>query len=104
MNFSEMKDRVINGVKWYFNKNWNRDDMMNTDEISDEVHSTLKMNMRIVTSMLAAYSFDSSVGFIFNYIFKIEQRYNSPDDSDTHYADTVHGVPCDILPRNTVRC
>ncbi|KAH0653343.1 hypothetical protein KY289_031021 [Solanum tuberosum] len=93
------------------------------DEISDEVHSTLKMvylslfcamvsitcgstlhwiliaagkysvlyyvanlillyltppervNMRIVTSMLAAYSFGSSVGFIFNYLFKIEQLF-----------------------------
>ncbi|XP_015168990.1 bax inhibitor 1-like [Solanum tuberosum] len=95
----------------------------NMDEISDEVHSTLKMvylslfcamvsitcgstlhwiliaagkysvlyyvanlillyltppervNMRIVTSMLAAYSFGSSVGFIFNYLFKIEQLF-----------------------------
>ncbi|KAH0650779.1 hypothetical protein KY289_031022 [Solanum tuberosum] len=123
MNFSEMKDEAINGVKWYFNRNWNRDDVMNMDEISDELHSTLKMvylslfcamvsitcgstlhwiliaagkysvlyyvanlillyltppervNMRIVTSMLAAYSFGSSVGFIFNYIFKIEQRF-----------------------------
>ncbi|WMV38811.1 hypothetical protein MTR67_032196 [Solanum verrucosum] len=105
MNFSEMKDEAINGVKWYFNRNWNRDDVMNMDEISDELHSTLKMcllyhgeitcgstlqwipiaagkysvlyyvanlillyltppervNMRIVTSMLAAYSFGSSV-------------------------------------------
>ncbi|XP_015160887.1 bax inhibitor 1-like [Solanum tuberosum] len=122
MNFSEMKDQVINGVKWYFNRNWNRDDVMNMDEISDEVHSTLKMvylslfcamlsitcgstlqwisiaggkyavlsyvadlillcltppervNTRIIISMLTAYSFGSSVGFIFNYLFKVEQR------------------------------
>uniref|UniRef100_M1DIE4 Bax inhibitor 1 n=1 Tax=Solanum tuberosum TaxID=4113 RepID=M1DIE4_SOLTU len=75
MNFSEMKDQVINGVKWYFNRNWNRDDVMNMDEISDEVHSTLKMNTRIIISMLTAYSFGSSVGFIFNYLFKVEQRF-----------------------------
>uniref|UniRef100_M1CPK6 Uncharacterized protein n=1 Tax=Solanum tuberosum TaxID=4113 RepID=M1CPK6_SOLTU len=43
MNFSEMKDQAINGVKWYFNRNWNRDDVMNMDEISDELHSTLEM-------------------------------------------------------------
>ncbi|XP_055824135.1 bax inhibitor 1-like [Solanum dulcamara] len=43
MNFSEMKEQVINGVKWYFNRNWNRDDVMNMDEIPDEVHTTLKM-------------------------------------------------------------
>ncbi|XP_055824165.1 bax inhibitor 1-like isoform X2 [Solanum dulcamara] len=38
MNFSE----AINAVKWYFNRNWNRDDMMNFDEIPDEVHRNLK--------------------------------------------------------------
>ncbi|KAK4714002.1 hypothetical protein R3W88_019909 [Solanum pinnatisectum] len=43
MNFSEMKDEAINGVKWYFNRNWNRDDVMNMDEISNELHSTLEM-------------------------------------------------------------
>ncbi|KAH0650797.1 hypothetical protein KY290_031645 [Solanum tuberosum] len=123
MNFSEMKDQAINGVKWYFNRNWNRDDVMNMDEISDELHSTLEMvylslfcamlsitcgstlqwisitagkysvlyfvaklillyltppervKMRIIISMLAEYSFGSTVGFIFNYLFKIENRF-----------------------------
>ncbi|WMV38820.1 hypothetical protein MTR67_032205 [Solanum verrucosum] len=74
MNFSEMKDQAINGVKWYFNRNWNRDDVMNMDEISDELHSTLEMKMRIIISMLAEYSFGSTVGFIFNCLFKIENR------------------------------
>ncbi|WMV38805.1 hypothetical protein MTR67_032190 [Solanum verrucosum] len=58
-----MKDEAINGVKRYFNRNWNRDDVMNMDEIIEHED---------VTSMLAAYSFGSSVGFIFNYLFKVE--------------------------------
>ncbi|XP_055824528.1 bax inhibitor 1-like [Solanum dulcamara] len=43
MNFSEMKEQVINSVTRYFNRDWNRDDMMNSDEIPDEVHTTLQM-------------------------------------------------------------
>ncbi|KAL3363726.1 hypothetical protein AABB24_012783 [Solanum stoloniferum] len=42
MNFSGMKLRAINGVKSYFNRTWNFDDMMNIDEIPHEVHTRLK--------------------------------------------------------------
>jgi len=57
MNFSEMKDQAINGVKWYFNRNWNRDDVMNMDEISDEVHSTLKMVHTFIITLSIFLSF-----------------------------------------------
>ncbi|KAK6784801.1 hypothetical protein RDI58_018256 [Solanum bulbocastanum] len=57
MNFSEMKDQGINGVNWYFNRNWNRDDVMNMDEISDEVHSTLKMVHTFILTLSIFLSF-----------------------------------------------
>lgn len=37
-----MKVQVTNGVNSYFNRNWNRENLMNLDEIPDEVHTRLK--------------------------------------------------------------
>uniref|UniRef100_M1BGL9 Uncharacterized protein n=1 Tax=Solanum tuberosum TaxID=4113 RepID=M1BGL9_SOLTU len=74
MNFSDMKLQIINGVKWYFNRNWNRNDMMNFNEIPEQVHTTLMKNTRFLLSMLAAYSFGASVSAFPNYLFEIEQR------------------------------
>ncbi|WMV38806.1 hypothetical protein MTR67_032191 [Solanum verrucosum] len=52
MNLSDMTLQIINGVKWYFNRNWNRIDMMNFDEIPEQVHTTL---MKVYLSLFCAY-------------------------------------------------
>ncbi|KAH0655987.1 hypothetical protein KY285_030869 [Solanum tuberosum] len=75
MNFLDMELQIINGVKWYFNRNWNQNDMMNFNEIPEQVHTTLmKVEHRVLTPMLAAYSFGAPVSAFPNYLFEIEQR------------------------------
>ncbi|XP_055824098.1 bax inhibitor 1-like [Solanum dulcamara] len=55
MNFSDMKIQAINAVKWYFNRNWNIEDMMNSDEIPDEVLRTLKkVYLTLLCAMLCS--------------------------------------------------
>uniref|UniRef100_M1DQC5 Uncharacterized protein n=1 Tax=Solanum tuberosum TaxID=4113 RepID=M1DQC5_SOLTU len=63
MNFTEMNLRAVN-------RNRNRDDMMNSDEIPHQVQ-----NMRFLLTMLVAYSFGASISASTIYLFKIKQDY-----------------------------
>ncbi|KAM3221693.1 bax inhibitor 1-like [Capsicum annuum] len=112
---------AMNALNSYFKRNWNKDDIMNLDEIDLDIHRTLKnvyltlfgamlsctfgfisvaggnftvlsyvaslillyftppgriiRIIRILFSMLAAYSFGAFEGVFTNYLFKIEQSY-----------------------------
>ncbi|XP_055817581.1 bax inhibitor 1-like isoform X2 [Solanum dulcamara] len=73
MKFSEMKLQATNAVRAYFIRNWTREDLMNSGEIPENAHTSLKKRTRVSLLMCAACNLGASFDLFTKYLFEMNQ-------------------------------